>query len=992
MATIRFVFLSKNFNEYLRPFMRMMNSPAALGIGLVMLCGVLAAGEARAQKPGKVRAREYAQSLDERFDKRYANNRQFLADLIAVIRTEDPYRKTKGFFESASGDSAQAGTSRESVRERLKTLTDNLKTIKDKNQFSATIPDEAALNSLHADYEKTFATDYEMTKMDAIAARSKLIGSGNETMRRVFGQQLKTAMERFTGKKYLTAALELTDIYETYKTHFTEWDDVLYYLGLSYFRAGDFDNAETYFYKTVTDFPSSTFVRKGLLKLLVISYVENDRTKMQKYFAEFEAKVAPNPKDDLEYNQVFFLTGITSFKTSDFTSAIATLNKIPKTSRYYYPALYLIGHCYANQDAYNEALESFQAVIHLTPNNKKFDVELQRKLKDLAQLKSAWVKFEQTTNGQKFKTVYPFLKQIPEAAEVHDAALLASAWSLFKDNIIDSARMFVDSMVRTNPSSDLLFEAKTLIGNIQVLDPQLSDKDRELQAVDAYNYVAGATEAKYLSDLFIAERDSSLRVLELLNRAREVSRVKKDTAEYRKYDNLYRRVENSIYNSGFTRSSSKGTRSPGYYQTMSNLISRIRITSGQLKNAQEVKDQKQVDQINKKLADLLNQFQAVGGEKYVENTYGTSDSTGSLSDELASVETQNYFSLNKVPRLISEIESRNRMISVLKEKISREKELIQQQLTNVDQLMATAKERNKPSIMIRLEFEKNKLMDLYYQLTDYEIMLFPKDPVESYVDLDTWGDFASYGRNNITYVINTTKTETIKDVARAVAQIDKILLSRKKSYESRIASIEEEIKVKEQEIKDKEMQESRVSQQQFFQKEYFKFKATEKPENDPYDYKDLVPEVVVITDSMGMTKKAVDSTEAKAAVDSTAKMKADTTGKTGSTETMKADTTGKTGSTEKAKSDTSGKKESDSVKKSEKTEPKKDSDSGTMKNDGDTKKNKSDSEPDSTKKDGGLRGEIRPGQEKTGNHACLPLAQSGIQKHLIQREQYFLKS
>ena len=38
----------------------------------------------------------------------------------------------------------------------------------------------------------------------------------------------------------------------------------------------------------------------------------------------------------------------------------------------------------------------------------------------------------------------------------------------------------------------------------------------------------------------------------------------------------------------------------------------------------------------------------------------------------------------------------------------------------------------------------------------------------------------------------------------------------------------------------------RASQKQFFEKEYFQAKATEKPEADPFDYKDLVPEVVVI--------------------------------------------------------------------------------------------------------------------------------------------------
>ncbi len=968
--------------------MRMMKSPAVRYVGIAMVWGCVISTNGWAQESEtSISVKEYAQNLDEKFAYQYLNNEQFLIDLISVIRTEYKDRKGKGLLksESTAKESGQTPSARDSIKARLKILAEQFKTIKKSNQFSEGMSGASGLNALHVEYEKLYATDYLLTKIDAMNVRSKLLTSGdNAGVRQLFDRQLKIAIRRFIDEDYRTAVLELTDVYETYKSYFTEWDDILYYIAQSYFRMQDFDNAEKYFFKTVTDFPTSAFVKRSLFKLIAISYVENDRTKMQKYFDEFAAKVPPDLNDDITYNQAFFLTGITEFKTSDFSAATATLGKIPNTSRYYYPAIYLIAHCYANQDAYTEALENLQTVIHLTANNKKFDLEVQRQLKDLSQLKSAWIKFEQTVNGQKFRALYPFLKSIPAAAEVHDASLLASAWSMFKDNNIDSARTYVDSMVRTYPSSDLLFEAKTLIGNIQVLDPNLSDKDRELQAVDAYNYVAGATEAKYLSDQYITERDSAANILDLLHEARNSAGLRNDTAAFRKYDNAYKKLDRSIDNNGFTRSNSKTTRSPGYYQTMSGLISEIRITQGQLKNAQEAKDEKQMDQLNKKMAGLLNQFQAVGGERFVESAYSGSDSNAvDLNDETASIETQNYFALNKVPRSISEIESRNRVLSVLKEKISREKEIIQTQLANVDQLMAAAKERNRPSITIKLEYEKNKLTDLYYRLSRYEILLFSSESVESYVDLDTWGDFASYGRNNITYVINTTKTETIKDVSRAVAQIDKILLARKKNYESRIISIEEEIKLKEQEIKDKELQEARSSQQQFFQKEYFQFKLTEKPENDPYDYKDLVPDVVVITDTMGMGKKPLDSLKTNAAPDSTGKAKTDSTAKAVSDTTQKSGSMELKKENEKAKDD----KAKDEKAKDEKAKVIEE------KTGGDTDKNKSDTVPDSTKKDGGggMRGQLDILLKNAGTKtAAGTLCHEG--HDACEHKLYFLKS
>ncbi|HMZ05879.1 MAG TPA: hypothetical protein PLA15_15140, partial [bacterium] len=93
---------------------------------------------------------------------------------------------------------------------------------------------------------------------------------------------------------------------------------------------------------------------------------------------------------------------------------------------------------------------------------------------------------------------------------------------------------------------------------------------------------------------------------------------------------------------------------------------------------------------------------------------------------------------------------------------------------------------------------------------------------------------------------NSTKSEQIGDIGKAVAQIDKILETRKRNYELRIAEVEREIELKEREIRDKELQEMRREQQTFFQKEYFLDKSSEKPENDPFDYNDVVPEVIVI--------------------------------------------------------------------------------------------------------------------------------------------------
>lgn len=877
-------------NECSRRFMQKTRNPFIwiLLISIVMGLGHIFSADAVAQKSDKEIRKEYQtsvsqyiRSLDESFAYRYLDNEIVLLDLMSNIRSEYKYRKDKKTFKASTAGKVILPLSRDSIRTKLKAIRDNLDLMKEKNFLMPGYTKQAGLNELHMEYQKLYGMDHELSKLEALGIRNNLIKSGDkDQVRSLLDRQINSAFKRFKEANYIIAAEEFKDILSAYRSYFTEWDDITFYLAESYFRVKDFNNAEVYYFKVVTEFPSSSFVQRSLFNLIVMSYVQTDRNKMQKYFAEFQSKATPNIKNDLEYNQPFYLAGTALFKTSDYTASIAILNKIPNSSRYYYPARYIMANAYANLETYPEAVEQFESVAKVEANNKKvFNIELQKKLKDLALLKIAFIKFELTTNGQKFRTIHPYVKEISTSSDMHDAALLVLSWSALKDNDIDTARVFADSLLRMYPASDYYYEAKTLLGNIQVLDPTLSDKERELLAVDAYNYVAGATEAKTLADQFVAERDSSLKILTLLGEARTIARLRNDSAAYVTYDRLYEALESAMSNNGFMKAISGDTRSTKYYQTMSNLISKIRVAEGKLKNAEDAKNQKEIDKLNKELSGYLTEFQAAGGEKFLGNA--GADTSGVIPSEvLSDVETQNYFSLHKVPRSISEIDARNRSMNALKEKMSREKELIQNQLAIIDNMMVTAKEKNREASLIKLQYEREKLADLYYRLSDYEVLLNTEDPIENYVDLDVWGDFASYGRNNITYVINMTKNETIKDLSRAASQIDKILLTRKKNYESRIAAIEQEILLKEQEIRDKELSEMRVSQKQFFDQEYFQGKTTEKPEVDPFDYGDLVPEVVLIPQDTvkqesdqgaAKTEEEEEETAVPAAADTSAK-------------------------------------------------------------------------------------------------------------------------
>jgi hypothetical protein len=817
---------------------------------------------ATAQKPkGKIEeeyqkaSKNYLGYLHESFAYRYISQEQFLRDIIQAVT--ETYSENKGVVGKI--DWNRKGGDRQSLKEKLNEIELKIQSIRESDEaFAGSRVQE--IEQLHAEYERLYATEFELTRSDVDHLRRQMLEKGGKTIaQKLIERQLELAFKRFKSEDYFAAALQFEDILSAFQSQFSDWVDIKYYAGLTYARLGDFDNADTKLSDVVKS--SGGYTERALTELVRLAYVEGSRNRTEKYFSEYQAKVAKTTSNEDEYYRTYYYAGATYFNTSDYSKAIGILKTIPEGSRYGQPALMLIGHCYANLDDYANAEEFLQKTVSYAHSPKGTDPDTRRKISDIARLKLAYIGFERNVNGLKARNTVPLISKIGTDSDVYDAVLLVSAWAYFKDNNIDTAHAYVDSLLRSHPASDYIFEARTLLGNIRVLDPKLSDKDREIYAVDAYNYVANSMEAKYLADRFVMERDSMLTVMEILNDAMRLASYRRDSAAYLRYDAIHQLINHTVKHNGFSRAARSTGSSSQYREVINSLVSQLRVSEKLLKNAEEKKDSRQVKELKETIQSTLSDLENVLGFK--SNTAildsGSVDRSfeklardlgeqyaSAVIDNFSTFETQTYFSQNTLPRLISEADSRNRLYSVLREKVAKEKQLVQDNLSEIDRLLGLASRQNNKDAEIRLKNEKNKLTDYYYRLTDYEMWILTQNDVEIYADLDVWGDFASYGRNNITYVINTTKSETIQDMARAISQIDNILRVRKKNYENQIAQLEKEILLKEREIREKELREMRTTSKEFFEEKYFQLKTSEKPEDDPYDYKDLVPEVVDI--------------------------------------------------------------------------------------------------------------------------------------------------
>ncbi len=803
----------------------------------------------------KKASKNYLGYLHESFAYRYISQEQFLRDVIQAVT--ESYNENKSALGKVEW--GHQGSDRQSLKEKLAEVEKKIQAIREsKDVFAGDQIRE--IEQLHAEYERLYASEFELTRSDVNMLRQQILQkAGKAAAQKLVERQLELAFKRFKQGEYLSAALQFEDVLSAFQNQFTEWTDVNYYLGLTYARLGDFDNANAKLSDVVKS--GGSYTEKALSELVRLAYIEGSRNRTEQYFTDYQAKVAKTSSNEEDYYRTCYYAGATYFHTSDYSKAIAILKTIPATNRFGQSALMLTGHCYANLDDYANATEFLEKAVSYSQSPKGTDPESRRKIADIARLKLAYIAFEQNVNGLKARNTVPPISRISTDSDIHDAVLLVSAWSYFKDNNIDTAQAYVDSLLRSHPASDYVFEARTLLGNIRVLDPKLSDKDREIYAVDAYNYVANSMEAKYLADRFVLERDSMLTVMEILKDAMRIASYRRDSAAYVRYDAIYQLIDHTVKQNGFTRAAKSTGSSSQYREVINSLVSQLRISEKLLKNAEEKKDTRQVKDLKETIQSTLGDLESVLGFRSNAAILDSGSVDRSfeklakqLGDQYASVvidnystfETQTYFSQNTLPRLISEADSRNRMYSVMREKVAKEKQLVQDNLSEIDRLLQLAARQKNQDAELRLKNEKNKLTDYYYRLTDYEMWMLTQNDVEIYADLDVWGDFASYGRNNITYVINTTKSETIQDMARAISQIDNVLRVRKKNYENQIAQLEKEILLKEREIREKELREMRTTSKEFFEEKYFQLKTSEKPEDDPYDYKDLVPEVIEV--------------------------------------------------------------------------------------------------------------------------------------------------
>ncbi|HNL27808.1 MAG TPA: hypothetical protein PKO47_13545, partial [bacterium] len=150
---------------------------ALCGLSLTVVTGTGTAQEKEARAEYRASVKSYINSLDESFAYRYLDNEVMILDLMSTTREEFWYRRDKKItiLPGTEGLPFARKEMRDSIRLRMNTIKENLEGMKKSNRVLPGYTDQKALNELHMEYQRLYAMDLGMTKIDAMAIRSRLV-------------------------------------------------------------------------------------------------------------------------------------------------------------------------------------------------------------------------------------------------------------------------------------------------------------------------------------------------------------------------------------------------------------------------------------------------------------------------------------------------------------------------------------------------------------------------------------------------------------------------------------------------------------------------------------------------------------------------------------------------------------------------------------------------------------------------------------------------
>ena len=257
---------------------------------------------------------------------------------------------------------------------------------------------------------------------------------------------------------YITSSNIFYSIFVSYEKKDQIWDEAVYKLAESLFRAGNFVSATRYFEMLIPATTNSNYKHESLKGLIMSAYLLGRYELVKGYYNKF-LEIGFDAGNDPE---LLYFMGKSLYIDGHYADSSKVLDMVPETSRFYPQARYLLGANAIKLGNLDEAVAFFDGNVNLTDPDKKYYQF--SKVHDLSIIAAARVLLEKNDIEQSIQYYIMVDKNSPYFAD----SFFELGWAYTKNEQYDRAIETLRLIKYLAPNSLLSMKAEALEGSLLI--------------------------------------------------------------------------------------------------------------------------------------------------------------------------------------------------------------------------------------------------------------------------------------------------------------------------------------------------------------------------------------------------------------------------------------------------------------------------------------------------------------------------------------------
>jgi len=270
------------------------------------------------------------------------------------------------------------------------------------------------------------------------------------------------AYGEYKSKKYSQAGVKFKELVFLYPG-FSKAVEASYYMGESFFKAGDYTDSRDAFTRVIKNYPNSIYYAISLFRMEQLGFKQERYTEAIFYHQEILNRyhagtltIPPEAMKEFDVESFIdasnYIGGICRYSIGEFKDAYGILNEVRPISDFYGFSQYSMALCLVQQDDIEGAIHQLKAI-----DSMSFAGRIDKALKNLAHVSLGRLFYEVS----RYEDAVDEYERVDSSdAENYDNALLGIGWVYIKQEKYEKASGYLEKIISRRRSSDLIAEAK----------------------------------------------------------------------------------------------------------------------------------------------------------------------------------------------------------------------------------------------------------------------------------------------------------------------------------------------------------------------------------------------------------------------------------------------------------------------------------------------------------------------------------------------------